>query len=349
MCSCYRENVQEKQVSKTYAIKSLENDNVKIKQYTALKIKCDPKKEITDSDVQKETIYYLKSLDLFRKNYDSVVKDGDFVNIKFVGRLNGELFEGGSSDSYDVEIGTNIMIDNFEQQLIGHAPGDTFEVTVQFPADYSNIELAGKSATFSTTINYVKNVVEIPDNLTDSFVQENTEFKNLDELNSYIRQDLEQQEKEKQQTKEENATIDKLMDLTTVKNYPSDLLNEEINYLNDYYLEWSNNSGVDFNTFTQQLGYETQADYETAVEDSAKMSVKYFLICDSIAKKENLLLEEGDTEYLTYEQQLAEEYGYESVSDLEKDYDKKDIQETLIDRRVVDFVMQNSNFIYDSE
>ena len=83
------------------------------------------------------------------------VKDGDTVNIDYVGKIDGTAFDGGSTDGQgtDLVIGSGSYIDDFEDQLVGAHPGDEVEVTVTFPDDYSAADLAGKEAVFDVTVN----------------------------------------------------------------------------------------------------------------------------------------------------------------------------------------------------
>ncbi len=97
------------------------------------------------------------------------IADGDEVNIDYVGTVDGVEFEGGNSggNGYDVTIGSGSLVDDFEQQLIGHKPGEEVTVEVTFPENY-NEEMAGKDASFAVTINGIRQTPE----LTDSFVAE---------------------------------------------------------------------------------------------------------------------------------------------------------------------------------
>lgn len=83
------------------------------------------------------------------------VKDGDTVNIDYVGSIDGVEFDGGNTqgNGTDLTIGSGRYIDDFEEQLIGAHPGDEVEVTVTFPDDYGNDELNGKEAVFDVTVN----------------------------------------------------------------------------------------------------------------------------------------------------------------------------------------------------
>ena len=83
------------------------------------------------------------------------VKDGDTVNIDYVGKIDGTAFDGGSTNGQgtDLEIGSGNYIDDFEDQLVGAHPGDEVEVTVTFPDNYDAADLAGKEAVFDVTVN----------------------------------------------------------------------------------------------------------------------------------------------------------------------------------------------------
>ncbi len=83
------------------------------------------------------------------------VKDGDTVNIDYVGSVDGVEFEGGSTggNGTDLTIGSGMYIDDFEEQLIGSHPGDKVEVVVTFPEEYGNEELKGKEAVFKVVVN----------------------------------------------------------------------------------------------------------------------------------------------------------------------------------------------------
>ena len=87
---------------------------------------------------------------------ENIVQDGDTVNIDFVGTYEGVQFQGGSADDYDLRVGSNKFVGNFEQQLIGMEVGETKTITVTFPALYTTIpELAGEDVQFEVTINSI--------------------------------------------------------------------------------------------------------------------------------------------------------------------------------------------------
>lgn len=90
------------------------------------------------------------------------IADGDFVNIDFVGSVDGVEFDGGSTNGagYDIVVGYTSFIDDFIEQLKGHAPGEEFDINVTFPEEYGNEELNGKDAVFHITVNFIWDVTE---------------------------------------------------------------------------------------------------------------------------------------------------------------------------------------------
>ena len=125
---------------------------------------------------------------------DRAVADGDSVNIDYVGRVDGTEFEGGSTQGNGtvVTIGVTQYIDDFLDQLVGHKPGETFDVNVTFPEEYGVEELNGKDAVFSVTINYIQETKQ-PD-VTDEWVEKTLKDKygwtTVAEMNKEIRDGL---------------------------------------------------------------------------------------------------------------------------------------------------------------
>lgn len=113
------------------------------------------------------------------ENVEREAANGDFVVLDFVGKVDGEPFEGGEARGYLLELGSGRLIPGFEEQLVGATPGDEREVSVTFPDDYAE-QLADKAATFEVTVKEVKEK-RLPD-LDDDFASDAGGFDSLDEL-----------------------------------------------------------------------------------------------------------------------------------------------------------------------
>lgn len=123
---------------------------------------------------------------------DGAVENGDTVNIDFDGYVDGEQFEGGQADGYDLEIGSGSFIPGFEDQLVGVKTGEEKDVVVTFPEEYHAEELAGKEATFKTKVNEIK-YKEVPE-LDDEIANElDSDANSVDEYKENLRKRLSEQ------------------------------------------------------------------------------------------------------------------------------------------------------------
>jgi len=186
---------------------------------------------VSDYDVQNEIDYILeyRYLSPEKQITERAVIDGDTVNIDYVGSVDGVEFENGSTGGYgtEVTIGVTPYIDNFLEQLIGHMPGETFNVEVTFPDDYGVDELNGKDAVFVTTINYI-----VEYELTDDFVSDNLSadygWTTVAEMEEGLRTDI--QKYAMQQYLREILTSE-----ITVKSVPDQITKYQENAMLNYY------------------------------------------------------------------------------------------------------------------
>ena len=127
---------------------------------------------------------------------DGAVENGNTVNIDFSGSVDGEEFEGGQAEGYDLEVGSGSFIPGFEEQLEGMKTGEEKDVVVTFPEEYHAEELAGKEATFKTKVNEIK-YKEVPE-LTDEVANElDSNAETVDEYKENLRKRLSEQKLQK--------------------------------------------------------------------------------------------------------------------------------------------------------
>ncbi|NBX52519.1 MAG: trigger factor [Proteobacteria bacterium] len=150
---------------------------------------------LEDSEIQEETKKFAKYFCKWTKQEPSYkAKLSDAVKIDYVGKIDGEEFEGGSAKDYQLELGSKSFIDDFEEQLVGKKGGDKVTVKVKFPKDYHSEKFAGKSAEFAVSIHEVL-VAELPE-ITDEFVKEKFGFDNKNTLQDKLKQELEKRNQE---------------------------------------------------------------------------------------------------------------------------------------------------------
>ncbi len=107
------------------------------------------------------------------------IEMGDSVQIDFVGKIDGVSFDGGTGDNFVFVVGNGGFIDGFEEQLVGHKNGEKFDITVTFPEDYEDEELAGKEAVFSIKVDDISN--------DSAIISDNSPFADIYELKEYYR------------------------------------------------------------------------------------------------------------------------------------------------------------------
>ena len=170
--------------------------------------------EVTEEEVQEEIDYFLASNPDTRPiEGKTVIEDGDTVNIDFVGYLDGEPFEGGSSreGGFNLTIGSGSFIPGFEEGLIGKETGTSCELPLTFPDPYDpNPDMSGAETVFEVTIHEIVEFVDAE--LTDEFVQKNTEYDSVDAYLESVRTGLAQYKESNYQSEKEYQIIQALVD-----------------------------------------------------------------------------------------------------------------------------------------
>lgn len=142
---------------------------------------------------------------------DRAAENGDVANIDYSGSVDGVKFDGGTAEGQDLLLGSNTFIPGFEEQVIGHKIGESFDITVKFPEEYHAENLAGKDAVFAIVLNSLKKE-ELPE-LDDEFAKDVSEFDTLDEYRASIGADLLAKEQKKSNDLLDEALMKELVEL----------------------------------------------------------------------------------------------------------------------------------------
>ncbi|MBN2558967.1 MAG: FKBP-type peptidyl-prolyl cis-trans isomerase [Clostridia bacterium] len=199
---------------------------------------------IPDEDVQAEIDKVLADYSEDIRIKDRAVQDGDTVNIDYIGSIDGKEFEGGNTGGLgtDVTIGVTSYIDDFLEQLIGHMPGESFDIEVTFPVDYGNEELNGKDAVFAITVNYIigRELPELTDAFVFEFLLEQYGWNTVSEMEEGLRSSL-------RDTAIEYYLQEYLLDNTVIDELPPILLEYQEFTMLQFYRNYANyyNVGLD--------------------------------------------------------------------------------------------------------
>ena len=260
----------------------------------------------TQEEVENEIESMLESYKELSTDADLVIADGDEVNIDYVGTVDGVEFDGGNSGGagYDVVIGSGSLVDDFEQQLIGHKPGDELTVEVTFPEDYSE-EMAGKDASFAVTVNGIQKTPE----LTDEFVAENLadteEVSTVAEYRAKVEEDFHKDHLQ-------DYLSDYVVENSTVNTYPSKYLK-------------ATKSILKYGDTNMGMENEDEIAYEKELTERAKEQVKEAMVYQAIFEDARLsfdidafFAEQTTEESKEYAESIKEMYGEGFVAQSEK-------------------------------
>jgi len=268
---------------------------------------------------------------------DGEIAEGDVANINFDGYVDGEAFEGGQAEGYDLEIGSGSFIPGFEEQLIGLKANDSKDVVVTFPEEYHAEELAGKEATFKTEINEVKGK-EVPE-LDDELAQELDEsVKTVDEYKENLRKDLEEAKVNQADATEKEEAITKASDNATV-DIPEAMINTELDRMMQEFEQRISQQGLNLDLYYQFSG-QSEEELKAQMKEDAEKRVKTNLTLRAIADAENIEISDEDVEAeLT---KMSEQFGL-SVEDIKSTLGNNDILvNDLKIQKVIDLLVNES-------
>ena len=245
---------------------------------------------ITDDELNTQINSILDQYATYDQITDRAIADGDVVNIDYVGTVDGEEFSGGNTNGRGtlVTAGSDAYIDDFLTQIIGHTPGETFDVNVTFPDPYeNNPDLAGKAAVFHTTINYIQGDKHVPE-LTDEFVSQTSalaDYGTAQGMKDTIRTSMED-------NKADNYVLQKVLDACQFSEFPADLVNQLVDVSMAQFESQASAYGLDMETARSMMGYESEDAQREAMTASAQEQLKTVVMLEAIAKAEGLTVDE---------------------------------------------------------
>ena len=213
--------------------------------------------------------------------------NGDTVTIDYSGTVDGVAFTGGTYSGYSLKLGSGTFIDGFEDQIVGHNVGDTFDVKVTFPEGYSDstdaegntLVLSGKEAVFSVTLNGISE--EVQPELTDAWVDETLGTSNglhsVEALRAFYQQQL-------YQTNLQTAVMDYLLQNSTFGDIPKSVLDYQVTQCLNYYYTMGGHYGYELDAFVQMMGYDNADAMLAALADSIESYAKEALVYQAVAE-----------------------------------------------------------------
>ena len=307
--------------------------------YKGLEYK-ETKSTVTDADVKNKIDSLLQQYATKTQVKEGTVADGDNVNIDFVGSIDGVEFEGGNSNGagYDLTLGSGPMIPGFEDGIVGHKVGETFNIKATFPENYGKDELNGKEADFKITINYLTQTA-LPE-YNDAFVASYTDATSVLEYEDSVRKDLVEQYEQSDKSQNESAIMQVLVEKTTYNEYPQQEMQDLIDKSIAQQEQAASSYGYSLGDYvTARYGFSDEDSFRQYIQGLAEDYIKEKIAVCAVAKDTGITVTKEEVD--NYKKKIMDYYSYEDESKLEENYSSEDIVYYALAEKVVDFLLEN--------
>ena len=214
---------------------------------------------------------------------DEAAKDKDVTNINFEGFIDGEAFDGGKAEGFDLTLGSKSFIDTFEDQIIGHKKGDEFDVNVTFPEEYHAENLKGKPAVFKVKVNSIKRKEEAE--LNEDLAKE-LGYDSVEDLKAKTKENLIKREETRIENEYKGKVVDAVVEGVNFE-IPEAIVEREIQFQINRFAQQLQMQGMSLNQYFEMTGQNIEKMRES-IKESAEKSVKRDLVLNEIAKVEKV-------------------------------------------------------------
>ncbi len=310
--------------------------DVKLGDYKKLKVKKE-KANISDAQVN-EVLENLTNSFAEKKAVKRKAKLTDEVVIDFVGKKDGKAFDGGTAKDYKLVLGSKTFIPGFEDGIVGHEPGDKFDLKLTFPKDYGVKDLAGAKVVFETLLKQVNEVKKpaLDDKLAKKIAPE---FKTLKDLKADIKKNLEMQDEHRLNEKFKDDLIGELIKVSNIP-APDILIEDQMKVIRDDMTRNAMSRGLSsLEEFVEKSG-ETMENWEKEARKVAETRVKASMALQNLALKEKITATDEEVNAKIAELKDVYKNSPEAVKSLKDPNVKMDIKNRLTIEKVLDYLVK---------
>lgn len=309
-------------------------DYVEIPDYKNLDVPASGKVEITDADVKN---YIYGSINAVESMHEltGTVESGDVVNIDYAGTIDGTAFEGGTAQGQLLEIGSGSFIEGFEEGLIGVEVGETKDLSLKFPDNYRNGDVAGKDCIFAVKVNYIltplsdDNVNLVDEGYTSAAAYEEDTKHYLEEYSNFM-----------YETELMNNIASTLLPACTYKEIPQTLIDDYKEMLRSSLSTSASSAGMTLEQYVMSVYSVGEDGVESKIDEIALDCAEEGLALQAIANKEGISISDEELESTLSAQATAA--GFSSVEEyLGEDADKEEIRFNILYQKVYDLLLEN--------
>ncbi|MBF1023766.1 MAG: trigger factor [Candidatus Nanogingivalaceae bacterium] len=301
---------------------------VKLGDYKKLKAKAHTVKvEAKDVD---EIIERMQQNFVDKSEVTRAAREGDEAIIDFVGKKDGVAFDGGSAKDFALKLGGGQFIPGFEEGVVGHKAGETFDLELEFPKDYHAENLAGAKVVFSVTLHKV-NELKLPE-LNDEFAAKCGPFTNVKELKADIKREITAQKEREAKEKLKDELVAELADSSKVA-LPELLIDDQLRSIEQDLMQNLSYRGLTMDSYLKAQGFKDKADWQKKeARPAAEKRVKAGLVLAELSKELGVEVsrEELDRQISTFKQQ------YSKDANLAARFDDPNVHRDIANRMITD-------------
>ncbi len=303
---------------------------IDIKDFTGLKIE-KPRPEATDEDVNEELERSRASYADMQEISGRATKTDDHIVFDLEGFIGDEPYMGGKKTDYFLELGKDMLLPGFDENMIGLNLGDTKEFQLEIAADYGDAQVAGKTIAFKIDLKTIKEKV-LPE-LNDDFAKDVGEYENLDQLKDAARTSINQRKRQESEARVRDQIFDALIEKNPFT-VPKGMVEMQAENMLQEVTRMFQQQGMDISEMGQ-----SKAQMLENYREPAEKRVRSGLLLEAVATKENIKAEEND-----YEKQYEELAGMynEKLETIKANISKDKLESQIMERKTIDFIMSSA-------
>ncbi|MBQ3326147.1 trigger factor [Candidatus Saccharibacteria bacterium] len=307
---------------------------VKLGDYKKLGVK-KPETKVSDKDIN-DVLDNIASAYAEKKVTKRPAKLTDEVIIDFTGKKDDKPFAGGSAKDYTLGLGSGAFIPGFEDGIVGHEPGDKFEIPLTFPKDYHAKELAGKKVVFEVLLKQINEVIK--PKMDDELAKKCGPFKTLKELKEDIKKNLATQNDHKNEEKYKDMLVEELVKKSTVS-APDILIDDQMKFIRDDITRNAATQGLKFEDYLKQTG-QTEKDWEKEAKKVAEARVKASLVLQILARDNKITVPDDEVSAKVAELKDVYKKSPEALKNLKDPRVRQDIKNRMTIEKTLEFLVK---------
>ncbi len=291
--------------------------------------------KVTDDDITSYIASQMTPEEVQDKNASAAL--GDTVDIAYEGKIDGKAFDGGSSDSYDLTLGSGSFIEGFEDGVVGMKKGETKDLNLRFPDDYFSDDLAGKDVVFTVTVNAIKRTPELTDEWVKNYT--NNSVATVADYRESVKESLTQQNEENAESALQGDAWNQVQEASVYHFLPKEYVDDGEKTFEANVKSEAEKYGLSLDEYIEQSGID-QETYNKQKEQNGRYAAASELLLKALVKAEKL--SEDSQAYKKELQKAADLYGVSS-DDLISKNGKDNVYNYVMTNVVLDRIISYAN------